>query len=68
MTEPRALVMRRSIILWIGTAIVVGFNLFAALRQEPSTTYAALVLTGSLAVFAIGFGIWAARTLTKRQP
>jgi uncharacterized membrane protein YoaK (UPF0700 family) len=68
MTEPHALVMRRSIILWIATAMVVGFNLFAAFRQDPSTTYAALILTGSLALFAIGFGIWAARRMTKRQP
>jgi hypothetical protein len=68
MTEPHALVMRRSIILWIATAMVVGFNLFAAFRQDPPTTYAALALTGGLAVFAIGFGIWAARTMTKRQP
>ena len=68
MTEPHVLVMRRSIILWIATALVVAFNLFAAFRHEPSTTYAALILTGGLAVFAIGFGIWAARTMTKRQP
>lgn len=68
MSEPHALVMRRSIILWIATAIVIGFNLFAAARHEASTTYAALALTGGMAVFGIGFGIWAARTMTKRQP
>lgn len=68
MTEPHALVMRRSILIWIGTAIVTGFNLFAAFRHEPSTTYIALVLTGSFALFAIGFGIWAARAMTKRRP
>jgi len=68
MTEPHALVMRRSILLWVATAAVVGFNLFAAFRRDPSTTYAALVLTGALAVLAIGFGRWAARALTKREP
>jgi len=68
MMEPHALVMRRSIILWIGTFIVVGFNLFAASQQEASITYTALILTGAMAVFGIGFGLWAARTVTKRQP
>jgi Flp pilus assembly protein protease CpaA len=67
MTEPHTLVMRRSIILWVGTALVIAFNLFAAFRQDFATTYAALVLTGGLAVFGIGFGIWAARTMTRRQ-
>lgn len=68
MADRHALILRRSIILWIATALVVGFNLFAALRPAPSMTYAALVLTGGLAVFGLGFGLWAARTMTKRRP
>ena len=54
MTEPHALVMRRSIILWIGTAVVIGFNLFAASQHETSMVYAALILTGSMAVLVSG--------------
>lgn len=59
MTESQALVLRRSVFLWIGTALVIAFNLFAAWRHSPATTYAALVLTGVVAAFGIGFGLWA---------
>lgn len=65
MTDGHAIVMRRSIILWIGTGLLIAFNLFAASQQTPALTYAALVATGLFALFGIGFGIWAARTVTR---
>src|SRR3546814_2751401 len=61
MTDSHQIVMRRSMILWIGTALLIAFNLFAASQHSFALTYAALAATGVFALFAIGFGIWAAR-------
>lgn len=66
MTDGHALVMRRSIILWIGTALVIAFNMFAASQQRAALIYTALAVTGAFALLAIGFGIWAARTVTRK--
>ena len=66
MTEGHAIVMRRSLILWIGTALLIGFNLFAASQHDAALTYAALAATGLFALFGIGFGLWAAWTLTRK--
>ena len=65
MTDGHAIVMRRSMILWIGTVVLIAFNLFAASQRSPTLTYAALVATGLFALFGIGFGIWAARTIAR---
>ena len=66
MSQSNTLVMRRSIILWVATAAVIAFNLFAASGHDGSLTYAALLLTGAMALFGIGFGLWAARILGRR--
>src|SRR3546814_6398305 len=66
MTDSHQIVMRRSMILWIGTALLIAFNLFAASQHSFALTYAALAATGVFALFAIGFGIWAARMVTRR--
>ncbi|HEX7930776.1 MAG TPA: hypothetical protein VF470_07710 [Sphingomicrobium sp.] len=56
-------VWQRSLILWIGAAAVAIFNSAAAWLQSPSLTYVALALTATFALFGVGFGIWAGRTL-----
>src|SRR3546814_5215944 len=60
-TDGNQIVMRRSMILWIGTALLIAFNLFAANQPSFALTHAALVATGLFAPFATGSGIWAAR-------
>ncbi|RIA35362.1 hypothetical protein DFR49_4339 [Hephaestia caeni] len=67
MTDGHQIVMRRSMILWIGTALLIAFNVFAASQHSVALTYAALAATGAFALFGIGFGIWAAHMVT-RQP
>lgn len=62
MMDGHALGVRRSMILWIGTALLIAFNLFAATQQSAALTYAALAVTGAFALF----GIWAARTVTRK--
>src|SRR3546814_8689244 len=42
MTDSHQIVMRRSMILWIGTALLIAFNLFAASQHSFAMTYAAL--------------------------
>src|SRR3546814_15717488 len=65
MTDSHQIVMRRSMILWIGTAILIAFNLFAASQHTFALTYAALAATGVFVLVALGFGIWAARMVTR---
>jgi hypothetical protein len=43
----------------------MGFNIFAAYRQDAAVIYAALAITGLFALVGIGFGIWAARTVAR---
>src|SRR3546814_8513306 len=56
MTDSHQIVMRRSMILWIGTALLIAPNLFAASQHSFALTYAALAATGVFAPFAISFG------------
>lgn len=64
MRDVNAMVMRRSMILWVGTALLLGLNLFAASQGSLQLTMWALALTGAFSVFGIAFGIWAARKVT----
>jgi hypothetical protein len=66
MTDGHATVLRRSAILWVGTAALIPFNFFAATQQDMTIFYVALAATGAFALFGAGFGIWAARIITKR--
>lgn len=66
MKSGHALVMQRSVYIWIGTFALIAFNLFAATQRTPALTYVGLVATGAFAIIGIVFGIWAARTVTKR--
>jgi len=63
MTEATKLVWRRSVILWIGAGLVTALNYIAATFGDQTLTYGALAVTGMFALFGIGFGIWAGRTL-----
>ena len=56
-------VWRNSLILWIGTAVVISLDLTAGILGSEAWTCAALALTGMFALFGIGFGIWVGRTL-----
>jgi Na+-transporting NADH:ubiquinone oxidoreductase subunit NqrD len=66
MPEANALVMRRSLILWIGAGLLFGFSIFAASQQSLSLVYWALALSAAFAIFGIAFGIWAARKVTAQ--
>ena len=66
MPEANLLVMRRAIILWIGSGLVLGFNIFAASQQNLRLISWALALTAVFALFGIAFGIWVARNVTAR--
>jgi hypothetical protein len=65
MSEAANLVMRRSIILWIGAGLIFPLNIWAGTSGHPVYFKAALVLTGAFAIFGVAFGIWAARTVTR---
>lgn len=64
MAEANVLVMRRTVILWIGSGLIMGFNIFAASQQSLSLVYWALAITGAFALFGIAFGIWAAKKVS----
>jgi Na+-transporting NADH:ubiquinone oxidoreductase subunit NqrD len=65
MNEANVTVMKRAVFLWIGAGLVLGLNVFAAYQQSAAVIYAALAITGLFALVGIGFGIWAARTITR---
>ncbi|MBV1686941.1 hypothetical protein KRR38_04440 [Novosphingobium sp. G106] len=65
MTQGIKTVWQRSVILWIGAALVAIFNSAAAYLHSQPLTYAALALTAMFALVGVGFGIWAGRTLAK---
>jgi hypothetical protein len=65
MREPNLTVMRRTIPLWIGALLITALNAFVASQPVSSLTFIALACSGTFAVYGIGFGVWAARRLTK---
>lgn len=67
MPEANALVMRRAVILWVGAGLLLGFNIFAALQHSLTVVYWALALSAAFAVVGVGFGVWAAKTMTARR-
>ena len=67
MSKANLLVMRRAIILWIGSGLLLGFNIFAASQQDVELIRWTLVLTAAFALFGIAFGIWAAKKVTVRR-
>ena len=65
MSKAHVLVMRRSVVLWIGAGLLMGFNIFAASQSSLTLVYWALALTGAFSVAGVAFGIWAGRTVTR---
>jgi hypothetical protein len=65
MNSADMLVMKRSVFLWIGAALVMGLNASAAYHPSKLIIYTALATTALYALVGIGFGIWAARTVTR---
>jgi hypothetical protein len=43
----------------------MALNAFVASQPVSSLTFIALACSGAFAVYGIGFGVWAARRLTK---
>ena len=65
MTNGTKKVWAYSLTVWIGGAVVATFSSIAAFVQSDPLTLAALVVAGMFALYGIGFGIWAGRTLAK---
>lgn len=66
MTDAHVLVMQRAVVLWVGSGLLLGFNIFAAFQGRMDLVMGALAASGAFAVFGIAFGIWAARRITAR--
>ena len=65
MNAANVTVMKRATFLWIGAGLIIGLNIFAANQRSEAVIYGALIATGLYALFGMGFGIWAARTVTR---
>ena len=65
MNEATVMILRRSVWLWIGTALVVTFNSLAAIVGGVTFVFAALIVNGLFALIGIGFGLWVGRTVSK---
>ena len=65
-TAARKRVMLWSIPLWIGAGTLPGLNIMAGLSGHRDWLMASLTRTGAYALCGVGFGIWAARTVTRR--
>jgi cation transporter-like permease len=65
MNPATATIMKRSVFLWVGAALVLCLNIFAATQPDPAWLDAALVVTGLFAIVGIGFGVWAARMAVR---
>jgi len=67
MTEANALVLRRSVILWVAAFLLMGLNIYAGLARNTDLIKIALALTAVFALAGIVFGVWAARKITHRH-
>jgi hypothetical protein len=67
MGDVNAMVMRRSVILWAGAGLLMGFNIFVASRASERLVMWALGLNAAFALFGIAFGIWAARKVAAQS-
>ncbi|UAK26411.1 hypothetical protein [Sphingomonas nostoxanthinifaciens] len=67
MKDAARIVTRRSIFLWIGSALVFAMNLWAGTTHDLELLKIALAATLALALAGIGFGIWAGFLLNKRS-
>lgn len=67
MKDAVTLVMRRATVLWIGSGLFLALNIIAGFSGNIQFFRCALVLTAAFAIFGIAFGIWAARTITRRN-
>ena len=67
MNQPNALVMRQTMILWIGSGLLSCLNIVAATSGDPTFVKISLALTAAFALFGVAFGVWAARTITRQH-
>jgi uncharacterized membrane protein YqjE len=67
MPEANALVLRRSVILWVAAFLLMGLNIYAGLARNTDLIKIALALTAVFALAGIAFGVWAARKITHRH-
>ena len=58
-------VLRKAVILWVGTGILLGLCGVALYSRDKPFIYVVLGLTVCFAIFGIFFGVWAARRLSK---
>jgi hypothetical protein len=58
-------VLRKSVILWVGTGILLAMCGVALYSRDESLVYVVLALTACFSIYGIFFGIWAARRLSK---
>jgi hypothetical protein len=65
MPPGNAAVLRKAVILWVGTGILLGLCGVALYSRDESFVYVVLGLTACFAIFGIFFEIWAARRLSK---
>ena len=52
MTQSYGTVMRRSVMLWLGAALVIGFSMYAAHRPSEAAIHNALAFAGAYALSA----------------
>jgi LytS/YehU family sensor histidine kinase len=67
MPQANALVLRRSVVLWVAAFLLMGLNIYAGLARNTDLIKIALALTALFALAGIAFGVWAARKLTHRR-
>src|SRR3546814_14232512 len=67
MTDSHQIVMRSSMILWLGKELLIALNLFAESQHSFALHYAALAANAVFAPLEICFGIWARRMVTRRS-
>ena len=67
MVKANALVLRRSLSLWVGTALLIALNTYTVFQPSYALIKVTLALTAVFAFYGVGFGIWAARKMTHRH-
>ena len=65
MNDVASLIMKRSTPLWIGSGLLFASDLMAGYSGNIDLLKASLILTGAFALYGVGFGIWAGRTLAR---
>lgn len=63
-------IIRGSLILWVGSVLMVSLTSAAAVLGDADLLFLVLGLTGAFALFGIGFGLWVGRRVARiyRRP